>query len=353
MRNQKNQSVRGRQQKAAPKRQAPQGTRQSVQHNLLAVPVAQGVLSNYNSIRMIQDTGYQARICGSEWLGNATATVESSAVYGGLSFTEFLNPLDWAETRTAALIRLYEKYRFISATIRYVGTGGTGQAGSVTLGIDYDPNDAPCGSARQAASYPGAITCPVWSTGAISWNPKCKSDNLWKFVDLEGSSVPRLCSEGIFNLWIQGGSGSGNTLGRITIDYVIEVCTPDNPSPIEKCLTDNLQIGVVESVANTGDQPLDITFGVGTTTTYYAGKVIKGILVSTALTALTSVIATYETQRFIPRSLCYLLNIGSNVWRVYRNAIDVIQGDPVMGSLQASPVDLAGTFSGLRAIEEV
>jgi len=126
----------------------------------------------------------------------------------------------------------YETYLFSKLVFRWVPECGTSTAGSVYIAIDYDPTDYPPNNLRDLMSMESAVSGSVWSI----LKHASKISNLRKMKTyftspLFGGDAERTTSVGSLFLTRGRNPTVGAPLGKLFVDYSIELMTPQPEDP--------------------------------------------------------------------------------------------------------------------------
>lgn len=166
--------------------------------------------------------GKKLSITHSEYIGSYDSLVNRTlltySIYPGNSML-----FPWLSTIAPA----YETYLFNKLIFRWVPECGTQQVGSVYMAVDYDPTDPPPETLRDMMSMESAVSGSVWAI----LKHASKVGNLRKMKTYFtspsfGSDSDRTTSVGTFNILRGGQPQNGQPLGKLFVDYSIELLTP-------------------------------------------------------------------------------------------------------------------------------
>lgn len=166
--------------------------------------------------------------------------------------------LPWIKT----LSRLYDKYKFINFSVRYMGQCASNTTGTIFLAYDYDPHKPLPDNLWKTQAYDKFVSCPVWGTS--SWVSVTRNILTDKWYDCDTSSDnknadswhDRFPGRIIFGTY--GGSNmSGINVGQLEISYTVRLSRPsfndDESAPVaDVSFTSNLDTvpptGGIESI---------------------------------------------------------------------------------------------------------
>lgn len=125
----------------------------------------------------------------------------------------------------------YESYRFKHLSLRYAAATGSQQAGTVYLGCEFDSHDAPPTDEGQLASYQDTVTTIPWRN--VSY--RCDAQNLNKRKTyLVRNGIPAgdidLYDTGFFIVGTTDNTATPK-LGKLWVDYEVELMTPQTSNP--------------------------------------------------------------------------------------------------------------------------
>lgn len=180
-------------------------------------------------------------------LGNNTATPAVGALH--------INPrrsaiFPWLSGQALG----YETYRFKKLAFRYQPKCGTDEKGVVTIGIDYDVNDATMTSEQQLMTIPGSKQANPYVGFQIDALAGGRSD-FAKFLFLSENATTDVTKNlGKLTLMTSGTTSANTvTIGELYVDYVVElsIAQSDNAGVLRgrSCGFLN-QVGTGVTVAN-------------------------------------------------------------------------------------------------------
>jgi hypothetical protein len=123
----------------------------------------------------------------------------------------------------------FETYRFNRLSFEYIPRCSTASTGSFGMMIDFDASDAPAASEREVLAVQGAVDCSVWQN-VIYHAPKDALTGLGPRRFTRSGLIPtnsdvKLYDVGTFQYFAYG-PGGGTALGKLWVDYEIELYTP-------------------------------------------------------------------------------------------------------------------------------
>jgi hypothetical protein len=122
----------------------------------------------------------------------------------------------------------FDTFRFKSLRFRYETVCGTGTPGVVMMAIDTDASDDPPTQSQQMLAYKGAVESVVYAPSQLN-SGKAELTRLKTNYVLTGLPPPntdiKTYDVGNFYLAVIA-PGSTNTLGRLHVDYTVELMTP-------------------------------------------------------------------------------------------------------------------------------
>jgi hypothetical protein len=150
---------------------------------------------------------------------------------------------------------LYESYRFKKLHFRYQPTSATTTDGTVYLGVEYDPNDAPPSSKQQIASWDETVSTVPWK--AVTHSSKALNLNKRKsYFTRSGQVNANLLPTYdvgylvVATSYVPPPGPSGAPAGEIWVDYEVELMTPQ---------LNNLALNQATSAKFSGATPLALT----------------------------------------------------------------------------------------------
>lgn len=154
--------------------------------------------------------------------------VESSSTFNTWTF-----PLQPGDPVTfpwlARMANLYERYKMRRCTFGYEPCCASTAIGSVVLAFDYDAEDSAPSSFLDATSIEAAVHGQVWAPLANQVDPNRVHGSFAKLYtrngQIEGTDL-KTYDGGALILGVSDCSGDGDLIGRLFVDYVIELHTP-------------------------------------------------------------------------------------------------------------------------------
>lgn len=258
-------------------------------------------MSNAPRINQFQN-GKKLSITHSEFIGTFDATTPLTnltyKIYPGNS-----SIFPWLSSVAPA----YETYLFSKLIFRWVPECGTSTAGSIYIAVDYDASDEIPSSIRDLMSMESAVSGSVWSILKHS----SKVGNLRKMktyytMPSLGEESSRTTSVGSLFLVRGRNANPGTPLGKLFVDYSIELMTPQPEDPASDALA-------FRATSGTSFSP----FG---SLNSYAGMLQYGIVNNYEIVipnGLRGVLIVNSTVT-APGAPSYILAGGSNNWAAFR-----------------------------------
>lgn len=249
------------------------------QNQLASIPVARTTVVHTRGARFSGSKNGSMCVSHEELFG----TVVGSDAFS--SATAPINPgLSGLFPWLSQIARNYESYRFKRLRFKYVASSGSNQTGTVYLGVEFDPADAPPTDENQLASYQGTTSCAPWKNNSYT----CTSQNLAKrqtyFVRngaVGSNSDLTLYDVGFFIIGTADNQATPAKLGKLWVEYEVELMTPQTTDP---------GIGSSLSARFTGaDKAATLPTQVGNAP--LAASVNAGILTITALAPYQGLVA--------------------------------------------------------------
>lgn len=314
----------------------------------MSVPAAYGTEPYKSVVPTISDVGNKTHLRGSELL----EYVKRPTVVGPIAAHVLLNPLYWINTRTAALLRLYEKWRINSMIFHYVPSCGTATVGTVVMAIDYDVDDSLPTTVSQLAGYPGAVAGSCYTHMSVAFDRKMKGDDLLRYVDCDDVDTFRLSSEGQLVVANDQLGEVEVVYGNIFVTYDIEVCTPDNPKCEEKIVS---YLGVDAA-------PTIAAAAINTPAIFHLPALLPGVVklgytvlgrLATAALADVDFVNPFKNQWFWLRCVSA---IATGAFHLFLNTEDMSNDNPidvlnVIGAGRASPIMAGATFYDIGQVD--
>lgn len=196
---------------------------QNITVRVNAAPAAVGAQVRTAAPRFVEKKG-KIIVCHAELIGTLTGTeaftTRTYSLNAGLA-SVFL----WLSN----VALNYESYRFRKLHIKFLPATSSTTNGSVYLSVDYDAEDPAPYSEQQIANYSDTVS-------NVPWKPmtyKCRASDLSKrksyFTRSDTQAVPSdlgLYDTGNLIIATVGNTGAP-TLGKIWLDYEVELMTPD------------------------------------------------------------------------------------------------------------------------------
>jgi hypothetical protein len=311
-------------------------------------PVSSGLEIHYPKANVSATmNGLKMRSRGSERL---QSVVQVATAGGALCVFQPLTPLEFLNTRSYQLARLYEKFRIISLKATFVGTSSTTVSGTVTMGIDYDPADDTPESESQLVSLPNAASSNAWSTVTTHFVREAKGDNDWKYLDFPGVSPPRLCSEGTLLVWANTNAAANSVLGYIRVDYEIEFLCPDNPNTKEKILSVAQIPGIIQPVTTLGD-PMQLELNV----TYANLEASPGGYLALQMNPSPSILPGFMSHAVQALQWIYLrfdrIDATKRLWNVYNSLSDLMSNSVAASAAILTPQSVSSPHDGFFVVD--
>lgn len=131
---------------------------------------------------------------------------------------------------------LFESYKFTKLDYIYGPAVGTTTAGLISMGYDFDALDVAPDTIEDLFSYAGSVTQPVWKEARASASTsnanKMVKERYTRTSIIAGSDL-KTYDVGNFVVASVGYTG---VVGRLFVEYVIELRTPQIQHPSEKVL---------------------------------------------------------------------------------------------------------------------
>jgi len=166
-------------------------------------------------------------ISGSEVVG-LTQPVNA----GLLNFVLDLNPMSWTGTRVAQMAKLFEKYRFDSATLTYIPSVGSTTAGLQYAYYDRDVADAPISGVDVASNISRmmgnqrAVVGQIWRPLVLKYN-KTPQEGTYFINPVQEGPDQRTTTQAI--VYMYQSVVSTSSTGIIKVDYNLSLYTPTGP----------------------------------------------------------------------------------------------------------------------------
>lgn len=120
----------------------------------------------------------------------------------------------------------YETYKFRSIRIRYHPSCPTSSAGSVMLGLDFDPADPPPVDQRAVLNYKDYAVAPVWADSTLVADLRSGDRLPSKYVRVGSIAGTDIKTYDVANLHVCLEGVAAATVGLLFIDYTVELFTP-------------------------------------------------------------------------------------------------------------------------------
>jgi len=235
-----------------------------------SIPIAKASSISVKRPAQIKSTKLGIRIKHREYL----TTIGSST---DLSYIQFrINPGDVKTFPFLAPIAAsYEKYKIHNLKMMYIPNCATISQGSFISYIEYDPNDTPLKDVSQILNQLSCANTPVWQKCTIPYIKKKNQQVTEYYVRNDWTSYndlklydPAYIFVGTYS------SGDISDLGKIYIDYDIELTVPDysNRPPMLNAVFSFTSCPVV-AVQNNGNNPAGaIQIGNAQSSSYSVGN---------------------------------------------------------------------------------
>lgn len=150
-----------------------------------------------------------------------------------------VNPLSVGTfTKLPSIARNYEYYKFLKLHFRYETRCGSNQAGSIIMSPDYDAADGQVATQERVIyGNKGTVDDAVWKESIIKLDPKSMnrlfkshanmSDARFASTDQDQKTID---SAQVFICADLAGNTSAVTIGKLFVDYIVELTEPQAPT---------------------------------------------------------------------------------------------------------------------------
>lgn len=175
-------------------------------------------------------------VTGNKWTGDGSIRVQRREYITDVSaFDEFtvykveLNPglptFHWL----SRIANEYDLYRINALRIIYETDVATTVAGTVMLGVDYDPTDNPPSTKQDLRDFNNTVKGPLWGNLVFHLDPRIvHASNPAKFIrygNAPSGTDRKNYDAGNFYFGISGASGS-SIVGELSVEYDITLMSP-------------------------------------------------------------------------------------------------------------------------------
>lgn len=163
----------------------------------------------------------------------------TGSVVGSTSFTILpanvyaLNPgLPNSFPLLSGIAKNYEEYRWRYIRFLWVPIAPTSAQGDVIMIQEYDANAPQPSSEVDAVNHAGSMTCNIWKDCTATFNgPALHSTGTRRYVRTTAvAGDPKTYDSGIFYLGINNTADSTTKIGKLFVEYSVELFVPRNPS---------------------------------------------------------------------------------------------------------------------------
>lgn len=116
---------------------------------------------------------------------------------------------------------LYNRYRYLRCTLRYVPFVSTSTSGRVAFAYTGDTNDIAPTSVQTMTQYQNSVEAPVWREVTCNFQPTSQRE--FVVTSITGANSQGLPpAPGNFLVGTDSGAGSSQSVGSLYLDYEVE-----------------------------------------------------------------------------------------------------------------------------------
>lgn len=121
-----------------------------IRHPRIPRTISDGMITVVKGSETIGQLGTSATAAAFNWVDLSPLSTSSSGIYG------------LTQTWLGRQATLFNRYKYVSARLRFVPFVPTTTAGRVVMAFDSDFNDSQPSSVAQVTQYQNSVECPVW-----------------------------------------------------------------------------------------------------------------------------------------------------------------------------------------------